>query len=141
VEEVRSFEKKGTVLTQKPEGGTARLGSPVNLQVSNGKGDPVIVPRVVDLPEAEAVKLLKRLGLIADVQYVTVRREAADGIVVDQVPIGNGSKLVDVGATITIFVGEFDAGGGGGGGDGGGEEPSPSPSPSTEAGAMSDQSL
>jgi hypothetical protein len=137
VEEVLSFEEKGLVLTQAPAGGTARLGSLVTLTVSNGKGEPVVVPRVVDLPEFQAVKTLRQLGLVADVQYRSVNNPSLDGIVVDQVPIGDGNKLVDVGATVTIFVGEYEPGGGGGGGggdgNGDGEEPSPSPSPEDEA--------
>jgi penicillin-binding protein 1A len=123
VEEVLSFEEKGTVLTQEPGGGTARLGSAVHLTVSDGKGEPVIVPRVVELTEADAIKQLTKLGLIADVQYVPVDEASLDGIVVDQIPIGDGNKMVDVGATVTIFVGEFKDGGGGDGGggeDGGG---------------------
>jgi len=130
VEEVLSFEEKGLVLTQKPGGGTARLGSAVHLQVSDGKGEPVVVPRVVGLTEGQALFKLKKLGLIGDVQLVPVDNKGLDGTVVDQFPIGDGSKEVDVGATVTIYVGEFAPGNGDDNGNGGGgEEPSPSPSP------------
>ena len=124
VQEVLSFEDMGLVLTQKPGGGTARLGSAVRLKVSDGKGEPVIVPRVVDLTEAEAIRKLTRFGLIADLLYAPVEQKALGGIVIDQIPIGDGTKLVDAGATIMIVVGAFEPGGGGGNG---GEEPSPSP--------------
>jgi penicillin-binding protein 1A len=124
VEEVQSFEEKGLVLTQKPGRGTARLGSAVHLGVSDGKGEPVIVPRVVDLSQAGAIRKLTKLGLIAEVVYAPVDQKALDGIVIDQTPIGDGSKLVDAGATITIIVGEFAPGGGGGG-----EEPDQPASP------------
>jgi len=88
------------------------------------------VPRVVDLSEAEAIKKLTKLGLIADVQRTPVDQKSLDGIVVGQVPIGDGTKLVDAGATITIVVGEFTPGNGNGdGGGGGGGGPSPSPPP------------
>jgi beta-lactam-binding protein with PASTA domain len=105
-EEVDSFEPKGTVLSQSPGGGaTMTLGKAVNLQVSNGKGEPVVVPRVVDLTEAEAIKILQKAGLVVDVRHVKVSDKALDGIVVSQVPIGD--KEVDVGATVTINVGTF----------------------------------
>jgi penicillin-binding protein 1A len=120
IEEVESFEEEGTVLTQEPAGGTARLGSAVHLGVSNGKGEPVIVPRVVGLTEGQALYRLKKLGLVGDVRYAPVEQRSLDGVVIDQVPIGDGSKEVDVGATITIVVGRFEAGGGGGNGNGGG---------------------
>jgi hypothetical protein len=38
----------------------------------------------------------------------------------DQSPIGDGSKVVNVGATVTIDVGAFDQGNGNGGGTGDG---------------------
>ncbi|MEX2421599.1 MAG: penicillin-binding transpeptidase domain-containing protein, partial [Actinomycetota bacterium] len=122
-EDVRSFEPVGSVLSQKPGGGTARLGSGVKLQVSNGKGEPVVVPRVTGLPEAEAIAVLAEVQLFADVQLVQVQDPALEGIVVDQLPNGDGNKLVDKGATVTIYVGSLDpdAGGGNGGGDGGGD--------------------
>jgi len=34
---------------------------------------------------------------------------------VDQIPIGDGTKVVDVGATVTIYVGTIDQGNGNGG--------------------------
>ena len=53
----------------------------------------------------------------------------------DQIPIGDGSKVVDVGATVTIYVGTFEGNGNGNGGgngngngngnDGGGGDASP----------------
>ena len=86
-----------------------------SIQVSNGKGEPVVVPRVTGLTEAKAVKALEELGLIAAVEYVSVDDPGLDGIVVGQIPIGDGNKLVDVGATVILQVGEL---GGGGNGDG-----------------------
>jgi beta-lactam-binding protein with PASTA domain len=79
---------------------------------------------VVDLSQAGAIRKLTKLGLIAEVVYAPVDQKALDGIVIDQTPIGDGSKLVDAGATITIIVGEFAPGGGGGG-----EEPDQPASP------------
>ena len=120
VEKVDSFEPTNTVLSQAPEGGSRlTLGGAVKLQVSTGKGEPVVVPRVKDLNEAKAVKVLEDVGLVAAVEYVTVDDPALGGIVVDQTPIGDGNKIVDVGATVTIQVGVFEGGGDEGGGDGG----------------------
>jgi penicillin-binding protein 1A len=126
VEKVDSFEPTNTVIAQSPGGGsTAVLGSAVTIQVSNGKGEPVVVPRVTGLTEREAVRLLKERGLVAEIVRVPVDDRALDGIVVRQAPIGDGNKIVDVGATVTLEVGEFaggndDGGGGDDGDDGGG---------------------
>ncbi len=117
VEQVRSFEPVGTVLSQQPGGGTARLGTGVTLQVSDGKGDPVVVPRLTGLPEAKAIEVLAELRLFADVVRVPVEDRALDGIVVDQEPNGDGTKQVDPKSTVTIYVGSFE---GGGNDDGGG---------------------
>ncbi len=122
VEQVRSFEPVGTVLSQQPGGGTARLGTGVTLQVSNGKGEPVRVPRVTDLPEAKAIEVLAELRLFADVVYVPVEDRRLDGIVVDQEPNGDGTKLVDPKSTVTIYVGSFESGDNGGGNDNGGND-------------------
>ena len=116
-----SPEPRGTVLTQLPGGGTrARLGSAVNLTVSDGKGEPVVVPRVTGITEAQAIDELTELDLFAAVELVPVNNPNLDGVVVDQVPIGDGSKLVDPGSTITLFVGVLERDGGGREGDGGG---------------------
>jgi len=121
-EDVRSFEPVGTVLSQKPGGGTVRLGSGVKLGVSNGKGEPVVVPRVTGLTEAEAIAVLAEVKLFADVQLVPVQDKSLEGIVVDQLPNGDGNKLIDKGSTVTISVGSLDpvtdGDGDGGGGDG-----------------------
>jgi membrane peptidoglycan carboxypeptidase len=138
-ESIHSFEPAGTVVAQAPGGGAPlQLGSAVTLRVSDGKGEPVMIPRLTGLTEAEAVHRLERLGLVAAVELVPVDDKHLDGIVVDQAPIGDGSRVVNVGATVTIDVGAFDrsngneggTGGGGngnGGGDGGGGEASPAP--------------
>lgn len=108
VEKVESFEATNTVLTQAPGGGSsAVLGSAVTIQVSDGKGEPVIVPRLIGESERDAVKELRRLGLEAAVTSTPVDDPAFDGIVVDQTPIGDGSKEVDVGTVVTIVIGEF----------------------------------
>jgi hypothetical protein len=120
VEKVDSFEAPNTVVAQSPGGGaSAVLGTAVKIRVSNGKGEPVVVPRVTGLSERRAVRLLEDQGLIADMVRVPVDDRALDGIVVRQTPVGDGEKIVGVGSTVTIEVGEFTGGAGDGGGDGG----------------------
>jgi len=119
VEKVPSFEIVNAVVTQSPGSGvSAILGSAVTIKVSNGKGDPVVVPRVVGLPESHAVREIEREGLVASVEYVAVDDPGLDGIVVAQSPIGN--KLADHGATVTLQVGELRGGNGNGNGGGNG---------------------
>jgi penicillin-binding protein 1A len=116
VEKVVSFEDTNAVLAQSPGGGaSAVLGSAVTIQVSNGKGEPVVVPRVTGLTKVQAVNALADVGLIAAVEFVSVDDRGSDGIVISQIPIGDGSKTVDMGATVIIQVGRFDPGGGDGG--------------------------
>ncbi len=119
---MQSFEPAGTVLTQAPGGGARlQLGSAVTLGVSDGKGEPIVIPRLTGLTEAQAVHELEKRGLVAAIEHVQVDDGHLDGIVVDQIPIGDGSKVVDVGATVTIYVGTFEGNGNGnGGGNGGG---------------------
>ena len=140
-QEVRSFKPAGTVVSQTPGGGAPlQLGSAVTLGVSNGKGEPVLIPRLTGLTEAEAVHRLERLGLAAALERVPVDDKHLDGIVLDQIPIGDGSRVVNVGATVTIVVGAFDQGDGdgggkgeGGNGDGGDGGDGASPAPTSEA--------
>jgi membrane peptidoglycan carboxypeptidase len=104
VKKVDSFEPVNTVLAQSPGGGTsAPLGSGVTIEVSNGKGEPVVVPRVVGMTEAQAVKTLEKAGLVAKVVYVDAEENEQEGHVVSQTPIGN--KTVEFGSTVTIRVG------------------------------------
>jgi membrane peptidoglycan carboxypeptidase len=114
VEEVASFEEKGIVIAQSPAGGASlTLGGGVTLQVSNGKGEPVVVPRVVGLGKVAAVQVLADAGLVADVRFQDVDDPALAGRVISQTPIGN--KLVDEGSAVTIVIGRFTGGGGDGG--------------------------
>ncbi len=115
-EEVRSFEPAGTVLTQSPGAGArVRLGSAVTLGVSNGKGEPITVPRLVGMTESRAAGELVQRGLAVEIDHAVVQDKSRDGIVIAQSPIGNGDKTVDPGTVVTITVGTFEGGGGGGG--------------------------
>jgi membrane peptidoglycan carboxypeptidase len=118
-EEVQSFEPAGTVLTQSPGAGArVTLGSAVTLGVSNGKGEPITIPRVVGMTEAQAVHELQKLGLTVEIDHAAVQDQSLDGIVISQFPIGNGQKVVDAETVVTITVGTFEGGGGPGSGTG-----------------------
>ena len=80
-----------------------------------------MIPRLTGLTQDEAVHRLERLELAAAIHRVPVDDRHLDGIVVDQSPIGDGSKVVDVGSTVTIDVGAFDQANGNGDGTGGGD--------------------
>ena len=68
--------------SQSPGGGaSAVLGSAVTIQVSNGKGEPVVVPRVIGLRRSRPCKALEDLGLVAAVRVRRRRRSRQDGIV------------------------------------------------------------
>jgi penicillin-binding protein 1A len=112
VEEVTSAEKQGTVVGQSPSAGASlQLGQGVTIQVSNGKGKPVLVPRVVGMGKVAAVQALEKAGLVATVEFVDVQDPNLVDRVVSQTPIGN--KEVDEGSTVTIVVGRLAQGGGG----------------------------
>jgi serine/threonine-protein kinase len=101
---IDSFQPVNTVLTQSPEGGVnAPLGGGVTIFVSNGKGKPVTVPRVVGLAETRAVAAIEKAGLVAKVRYVDATDKHEQGVVVSQTPIGN--KVVDRGTKVVLSVG------------------------------------
>jgi penicillin-binding protein 1A len=108
VKKVASFEPANTVLGQSPGPGTsAILGSAVTIQVSDGKGEPAEVPRVVGMPRDKAVKAIQAAGLVAKVVYVDAD-EDREGLVISQTPIGD--KVVERGSTVTIQVGRKQGG-------------------------------
>jgi penicillin-binding protein 1A len=118
VKKVDSSQPTNTVINQTPgAGGTLQLGSAVTIEVSNGKVQPVVVPRVVGLTEDEAVKSLKTAGLVATVRYTDATDPSQEGLVVSQTPIGN--KEFDPGTTVTITVAKSPQGNGNNGGNGG----------------------
>ena len=103
---VDSIEAMNTVISQTPAGGaSAVLGSGVTIDVSNGKGVAVTVPRLVGMTVPEAVKTLKAAGLVAAVTYADVTDPRQDGVVLSQTPIGN--KQVTKGDTVAITVGKL----------------------------------
>jgi serine/threonine-protein kinase len=93
---------QGTVIAQSPLGGVqADKGSTVTLTVSQGLGN-TNVPSVVDLPQAQAVAMIKHQGLrIARIESET-SADVAHGSVTRTDPVAGTS--VAIGSSLTLFV-------------------------------------
>jgi beta-lactam-binding protein with PASTA domain len=110
VQKVKSFLPVNTVLTQYPAAGThAALGGGVKLVVSDGKGEPVVVPDVVGLDEARAVARIEEAKLHAAVRYVDVTARKEDGVALEQTP--PGGRRLDPGSTVVLRVGRLPSNG------------------------------
>jgi hypothetical protein len=121
VKKVPSAAPVNTVLGQSPTGDTrAVLGTGVTIEVGDGKGHMVEVPRVVGLTEQRALEEIENAGLVAGVEHVSVEEAALDGVVVDQSPNGSADLTVRPGTTVTIVVGRLVDRGGSGSADGSG---------------------
>jgi beta-lactam-binding protein with PASTA domain/tRNA A-37 threonylcarbamoyl transferase component Bud32 len=93
---------KGTVISQKPAGGTQAVkGSTVTIYVSSGQKQ-VNLPKLVGLTQAEAVAKIQALGLVESVQTIYDADPSHNGYVVNQDP-GEHQKVSE-GATVTIWV-------------------------------------
>jgi len=93
---------KGTVVDQKPTGGTqAAKGSDVTIYVSSGF-EQVKVPDLIGLTQAEAVAKLQAMGLKESILMVDDADPSTTGKVKDQDP-GKNAK-VNKGTTVTIWV-------------------------------------
>jgi membrane peptidoglycan carboxypeptidase len=103
---VPSTKPAGIVDSQNPAGGSSRqLGSPVEIDVSNGKVPVSRVPNVIGFTEKAAVAALKAAGFNVTIQYVPVADPKQDGIVLDQHPHGGAKR--PQGSTVTITVGKI----------------------------------
>lgn len=93
---------KGTVVEQRPTGGSqAAKGSAVTIYVSSGPAQ-VSVPDLTDMTQTEAVARLESLGLASTVLQVQDSDPAKTGRVQDQDP-SPGTK-VNKGASVTIWI-------------------------------------
>jgi serine/threonine-protein kinase len=105
---VPSQEPQGTVVAQRPQGGTTvRRGSQVRLNVSEGP-DPAArttVPDVIGLTEEEAVADLEAAGFQVEVFEEDTPDQAEEGLVIRQEP--EGGSRAPRGALITVYVGRF----------------------------------
>jgi beta-lactam-binding protein with PASTA domain/tRNA A-37 threonylcarbamoyl transferase component Bud32 len=93
---------KGTVIDQKPAGGTqAPKGSTVTIYVSSGQKQ-INVPRLIGLTQAEAVAKIQALGLVESVQTIIDADPNHTGYVQNQDPAEH--TKINEGATVTIWV-------------------------------------
>lgn len=125
VRQVTSFEPLGTVLRQRPAGGSIiQLGTAVILFVSDGQGTPPGFPNLIGMTEDEASSTLAGLGLLGRAVDVGVEDPTLYGRVVKQAPPAGtpieqvGEIIVSIGAPISQV------------------EPSPPPSPSPSPSAQ-----
>jgi eukaryotic-like serine/threonine-protein kinase len=98
---VRSRKPLDQVVEQDPNAGEeAEKGSAVTLEISNGPGD-VRVPRVANLPQAQAVREIQKVRL-----KVTIERENSDEIPKDIAirTVPRAGEEVVRGTRITLFV-------------------------------------
>ena len=105
---VPSQDPQGTVVAQRPQGGTAvRRGSQVRINVSEGPNPAArtTVPDVIGLTEEEAVADLEAAGFQVEVFEEDTPDQAEEGLVIRQEPEA-GSRAPE-GALITIYVGRF----------------------------------
>jgi membrane peptidoglycan carboxypeptidase len=121
VKKVPSAAPVNTVLGQSPTGDTrAVLGTGVTIEVGDGKGRMVDVPRVVGLTEERALEEIENARLVAGVEHASIEEAALAGIVLDQSPNGSADLTVRPGTTVTIVVGRLVDRGGSGTADGSG---------------------
>jgi hypothetical protein len=119
VKKVPSAAPVNTVLGQSPTADTrAVLGTGVTIEVGDGKGHMVDVPRVVGLTEERALEEIEKAGLVAGVEHASIEEAALEGIVLDQSPNGSADLTVRPGTTVTIVVGRLVDRGGSGTADG-----------------------
>ncbi|HZD78634.1 MAG TPA: transglycosylase domain-containing protein [Actinomycetota bacterium] len=121
IEKIDSSLPLNTVIAQTPRAGASlALGGGVKLQVSNGKGDLIEVPRVVGMDRDQAVKAVEETGLVVQIRFVDVEDPKQDGLVLAQTPVGG--KQAATGSTVVLEVGRSKASPG--------PTPPPTPAPS-----------
>lgn len=118
VRQVASTEQAGTVIAQKPGGGSrgprgqviqinvARPATETTTTVVTTTAGPSqgTVPDVVGLDEQTAAQTIEDAGFLVRVQERTVTDSSEDGIVVQQLPRGGTRRT---GTTVTIVVGRL----------------------------------
>jgi len=118
VEEVTHHAEAGTVVTQTPQGGAELAArSLVELEVSDGSGEPPTMPFLVTLSREEATSILDNLYVDVQVVEVPVDEPQKVGNVVDQSPEHNTELNDD--QTVRLQVGRPQRD----------EDPEPRPSP------------
>ena len=104
---VNSSQPGGRIVAQAPSGGTARPGSRVRVDVSNGPNPaaPVTVPDVVGQDQAAAATALRQAGFKVVVLFRKTTDQTKDGIVLEEQPAAGSS--IPRGSYVAIFVGRF----------------------------------
>jgi beta-lactam-binding protein with PASTA domain/predicted Ser/Thr protein kinase len=98
---------QGQVISQNPAPGTtAKQGSTVNFNVSNGPPQ-ITVPDVVGYTSQQAVSTLEGAGFLVTQQYVSTDA-SQDNIVQEQNPAGNSTA--EEGSHVTIVIGQHSPG-------------------------------
>lgn len=93
---------EGTIIaTDPPPGSVLRRGDEVGLTISDGP-EPIEVPGVEGMREAEAVRILEDAGFTVEVRYVTTLLPLARGVVDEQDPDTGTTR--PRGDTVRIFV-------------------------------------
>jgi beta-lactam-binding protein with PASTA domain/predicted Ser/Thr protein kinase len=102
---VEDDEPAGRVVGQSPAGGeTARKGSTITLQVSEGPATAA-VPEVTNQDVDTATSTLEDAGLKVRVQRQDTDDPLLDNVVIDQAPAAG--EEVEPGTTVTLTVGRF----------------------------------
>ena len=118
VRQVASSEPAGTVIAQKPGGGSrAPRGQVIRINVARGETQTTTtvvtttarpsqgtVPDVVGLDEQSATQTIEDAGFRVRVQDRTVTDSSQDGVVLQQLPRGGTRRT---GTTVTIVVGRL----------------------------------
>lgn len=105
VEVVISEQMRGTVISQRPQGGeNAMIGSGIDMQVSGGR---VVVPELVGTRQEDALSRIESLGLTHDlITYETVEDTRMDGVVLTQTPEKFTEVLPE--SEVELVVGFYD---------------------------------
>jgi len=103
VDSVRSSAPRGEVISMAPEPGT-QATIPLEVHLSVSMGPPQFsMPRLLGLPEEEALALLDSLGLVVREVETRFRFGRDQGMVVEQEP--PAATMVQEGATVRLVVG------------------------------------
>ena len=104
---VSSSQPAGRIVAQTPSAGTARRGSRVRVNVSEGPNPAaaVTVPSVVGQDQAAAASTLRQAGFKVLVLFRKTTDQTKDGTVLEQQPAAGAS--IPRGSYVAIFVGRF----------------------------------
>ena len=104
---VSSSQPAGRIVAQAPTGGTARRGSRVRVNVSEGPNPAAAttVPSVVGQDQTAAATALRQAGFKVLVLFRKTTDQTQNGVVVEEQPAAGSS--IPRGSYVAIFVGRF----------------------------------